>query len=72
MSATERALDALKAVFTYRQQMADLRADLKELGESMRALANSHAQLRDRVSRIEGYLGRVGGTRHDLPRIEGP
>lgn len=68
MSATDRTLDTLKAVFTYRQQMADLRQDLKELGGSMRDLAASHANLRDRVSRIEGFLGRVGGG-GDLPKI---
>jgi hypothetical protein len=67
MSATDRALDAMKSVFTYREQIASLRQDLTELGSSMRALANSHAQLRDRVSRIEGYLGRVGDA--DLRRL---
>ena len=68
MSATERALEGLKAVFTYREQMTALREDMKELAGSMRNLAASHAQLRDRVSRIEGYLGRVGAG--GLPRIE--
>lgn len=71
MSGTERAFDTLKAIFSYREQMADLREDLKDLGESMRALAASHANLRDRVSRIEGYLGRVGPHDGNLPRLEG-
>ena len=65
MSAADRALDAVKGVFTYREQITNLRQDLKDLGGSMRDLAASHAQLRDRV--IEGYLGRVGGS--DLPRL---
>lgn len=67
MSAADRALDTVKGVFTFREQIANLRQDLKDLGGSMRDLAASHAQLRDRVSRIEGYLGRVGET--DLPRL---
>jgi len=67
MSTADRALDAVKGVFTYREQIANLRQDLKDLGASMRDLAASHAQLRDRVSRIEGYLGRVGQS--DLPRL---
>ena len=73
MSATESAFATLKSVFTYREQMAALREDLKELGRSMSALAASHANLRDRVNHIEGYIKAATGqpfTRSDLPRIE--
>ena len=70
MSATERAFDAVKAIFVYREQMADLRSDLGELGQSVRALAASHANLRDRVSRIEGYLGGLGAGKPSFPLLE--
>ncbi|MDP3677426.1 MAG: hypothetical protein Q8R44_20400 [Novosphingobium sp.] len=70
MSATDRAFDAVKAIFVYREQMADLRSDLGELGQSVRALAASHANLRDRVSRIEGFLAGVGGGVANFPMLE--
>lgn len=70
MSATDRAFDAMKAIFVYREQMADLRSDMGELGQSVRALAASHANLRDRVSRIEGYLGGVAGGGANFPLLE--
>ena len=70
MSATDRAFDAVKAIFVYREQMADLRGDMSDLGQSVRALAASHANLRDRVSRIEGFLGRFGQGGSDLPLLD--
>lgn len=73
MSATESAFATLKAVFTYREQMAALREDLKDLGRSMGALAASHALLRDRVNQIEGYMKAATGqpfSTSGLPRIE--
>ena len=70
MSATDRAFDAMKAIFVYREQMADLRSDMGELGQSVRALAASHANLRDRVSRIEGYLRGVAGGGVNFPLLE--
>lgn len=73
MSATERAFDTIKAVFTYRDQMAELRADMAEQGQSIRRLAASHAHLRERVNQIEGYLKGATGqpfSTSNLPQLE--
>jgi hypothetical protein len=70
VSATDRAFDAVKAIFVYREQMAELRSDLGDLGQSVRALAASHATLRARVSRIEGYLAGVSKSGTQFPLLE--
>ncbi len=56
MSASEKALSAVKMVFTYQERMDAIAASIASVSERLERLADSHANLRDRVSRIEGAI----------------
>lgn len=56
MSAGEKAFGVIKAVFTMKDQLDDLGKDLATLGQGVARLAEAHADLRDRVSRLEGVV----------------
>jgi hypothetical protein len=56
MSAGEKAFGVIKAVFTMKDQLDDLGKDVEGLSDRFVRLAEAHAELRDRVSRVEGVL----------------
>lgn len=56
MSAGEKALGFIKTVFTVKDQLDDLGRDQKALNSRLAKLAEAHADLRDRVSRLEGVI----------------
>ncbi len=56
MSATEKALGAIKAVLTLKEQLDALGRDMAGLNARLSGLATAHGDLRDRVSRLEGVI----------------
>ncbi|MEO6093496.1 MAG: hypothetical protein ABIT04_12840 [Novosphingobium sp.] len=71
MSAAEKALGMIKAVLTYQERFDKLERNLCELSDRLTRLADSHANLRDRVSAIEGYL-RGRSDQSAQPRLPNP
>ena len=73
MSTSEKAFGLIKAVLTYQERMDGLEKKLGTLSEGLTRLADSHVNLRDRVSMVEGYLrGRSEAAKAaDVQRIEG-
>lgn len=56
MSATEKALGAIKTVLTLKEQLDGLGRDMAGLNGRLSGLAMAHGDLRDRVSRLEGVI----------------
>lgn len=72
MSAAEKAFGAIKTVLTLKEQLDALGGDMTMLNARLGELAGAHADLRDRVSRLEGIIegaAMARGTRR--PQIEG-
>ncbi len=71
MSGAEKAFSIVKAILSYQERMDGLEEKLSGLNERLTRLADSHASLRDRVSRIEGIIEGAAMTRgKSQPRIE--
>lgn len=72
MSGADKALTAIKAILNYQERMDGLDAKLAGLSDAVTRLAESHASLRDRVSRIEGMIeGAAMARGAHPPKIEG-
>ncbi len=56
MSAGERALNAIKTIFTLKEQVDGLGRDIAAMNAQVSRLAEAHGGLRDRVSRLEGII----------------
>ncbi|MBW6524712.1 hypothetical protein KZ810_14505 [Sphingomonas sp. RHCKR47] len=56
MSAGERALNAIKTIFTLKEQVDGLGRDIVAMNTRVSRLAEAHGELRDRVSRLEGII----------------
>jgi len=56
MSAGERALNAVKTIFTLKEQVDGLGRDIAAMNTRVSRLAEAHGELRDRVSRLEGII----------------
>ncbi|WP_294189329.1 hypothetical protein [uncultured Sphingomonas sp.] len=56
MSAGERALNAIKTIFTLKEQIDGLGRDIAAMNTRVSRLAEAHGELRDRVSRLEGII----------------
>jgi hypothetical protein len=56
MSASERALNAIKTIFTLKEQVDGLGRDIAAMNTRVSRLAEAHGGLRDRVSRLEGII----------------
>ncbi|WP_019515540.1 hypothetical protein [Sphingomonas sp. Mn802worker] len=56
MSAGERALNAIKTIFTLKEQVDGLGRDIAAMNTRVSRLAEAHGELRDRVSRLEGII----------------
>lgn len=56
MSAGERALNAIKTIFTLKEQVGGLGRDIAAMNTRVSRLAEAHGELRDRVSRLEGII----------------
>ena len=56
MSATGKALTAIKAILTIKEQLDALGRDVAALNARLSGLATARADLRDRVSRLEGVI----------------
>jgi len=56
MSAGDRALNAIKTIFTLKEQIDGLGRDIAAMNMRVSRLAESHGELRDRVSRLEGII----------------
>ena len=70
MSAIGDALKALRTVLLMQEDMRLLKQTAVAQGEQLTRLAQAHGELRDRVSRIEGFIeGAAAASRQ--PRIEG-
>jgi len=55
-SAGEKAVGALKTILTLKDQLDGLGRDMAGLNARLAGLAEAHADLRDRVSRLEGVI----------------
>ena len=69
MSVTEKAVSLFRTVFTFKERLDDLSGDLDRLGDRLMRLGESHAALRDRVSRIEGMIEGAEIVRRSQARI---
>jgi hypothetical protein len=56
LSAGEKALGAVKMMFTLKDQLDGLGRDMAALNLRVSGVAESHGALRDRVSRLEGVI----------------
>jgi vacuolar-type H+-ATPase catalytic subunit A/Vma1 len=56
MSAGDRALNAIKTIFTLKEQVDGLGRDIAAMNTRVSRLAEAHGELRDRVSRLEGII----------------
>ena len=56
MSAGEKAIGAIKTIFTLKEQLDGLARDMTAMNQRLARLAEAHGDLRDRVSRLEGVI----------------
>ncbi len=56
MSAFDRVYGGIKAVMLMEERFDRIDTQLRGLGDDVGLLANSHAELAQRVARIEGYV----------------
>ena len=56
MPAAESAWNVLKSLVLYQETMKAVRDDVAALSRDVAALSVAHADLRDRVSRLEGVI----------------
>lgn len=72
MSVGEKAFSLVKTAFTFQERMDRMGDGVEAVAGDLAKLSEAHANLRDRVSTIEGYLqGRSEPRPGTLPRIEG-
>lgn len=73
MSAVGDALKALRNVLLLQEDVRRLKDGAITQGEQLARIAEAHANLRDRVSRIEGIIegAAMAAGRAAAPRIEG-
>lgn len=72
MSGVGDALSAVQSVLLLREEVRLLNEASQAQSSRLTQLAEAHAALRDRVSRLEGFLeGAAAGARAQQPRIEG-
>jgi len=72
MSGLGDALKALQTVLLLREEVRLLKEASQTQSVRLTQLAEAHAALRDRVSRLEGFLeGAAAAARAQSPRIEG-
>ena len=64
MSTISDTLKAIRAVLLLQDKVAQLTQTVESQGSRLNRLADAHADLRDRVSRLEGFLdGATAATR---------
>ncbi len=68
MSAFDRAYNAVKTVMLSNERFDRLEEELKAMGQDVSALAGSHADLSERVARVEGFLQGASAARGN-PRL---
>ena len=56
MSAGEKAFAVIKTAFTFQERMDRIGDSIEAVAGDLARLSEAHANLRDRVSVIEGYL----------------
>lgn len=56
MPAAEGAWNVLKSLVLYQETIRAVRDDMAALAHDVAALSRAHADLRDRVSRLEGVI----------------
>ena len=56
MPAAESAWNVLKSLVLYQETIKAVRDDMAALARDVVALSRAHADLRDRVSRLEGVI----------------
>lgn len=59
MSVSERTWGAFKSFVLYQETIKAIRDDMAALARDVAALGRAHADLRDRVSRLEGVIDGV-------------
>lgn len=59
MSALGGAMQAIRSVLLLQEKVAALNWTVEAQGQSLAQLADAHADLRDRVSRLEGVMDGV-------------
>ena len=69
MPVAERTWSAFKSFVLYQETIKAIRDDMAALSRDVASLSGAHADLRDRVSRLEGIIdGVTMATRqHRLP-----
>ncbi len=72
MSVLGDAFSALQSVILMQSRLDQLDQRMKSITDDMSGLTEAMGILRDRVSRLEGFLeGAAAATRAQPPRIEG-
>ncbi|WP_288938389.1 hypothetical protein [uncultured Sphingomonas sp.] len=56
MSTLGDTVKAVRAVLLLQEKLADLTKTVEQQGAKLSQMANAHADLRDRVSRLEGVI----------------
>ncbi|MCY7398522.1 MAG: hypothetical protein LH466_06775 [Sphingomonas bacterium] len=56
MSTSDKAFALIKTAFTFQERMDRMGNSLEDVANDLARLSEAHANLRDRVSKIEGYL----------------
>lgn len=69
MSTFEKAYSVLKSAMLMDQRYDNLNAKTDRIASDLSALAGSHADLAERVARVEGFLQGANASRAN-PRIE--
>ncbi|WP_375390985.1 hypothetical protein [uncultured Sphingomonas sp.] len=70
MSGFSDVLKGIREVLLLLQNtVADLAINTRKLAGDLEALAVAHGQLRDRVSRLEGFLEGAAAMRRDPPML---
>ncbi len=59
MSTVGDALNAIRSVLMLQERIASLGREVEEQGSRLSKLADAHADLRDRVARLEGVIDGV-------------
>ncbi|WP_174278498.1 hypothetical protein [Sphingomonas bacterium] len=70
MAVAERTWGAFKSFVLYQETIKAIRDDMAALSRDVAALSNAHADLRDRISRLEGVIDGVAMAGRQR-RIEG-
>ncbi len=71
MSAFDRVYGGIKMVMLMEERFDRIDTQLRELGGDLGLLANSHAELAQRVAMIEGYVRGRADQAADQARLPG-